>query len=86
MVTAAQTYEGENTVMFLQTARYLIKAWNQALNGEKLPPTVKYLELYAKNKKVNDKFENSSRGILRAFQTAAAKKVSFVFNFKMCEL
>lgn len=74
MVTAAQTYEGENTVMFLQTARYLIKAWNQALNKEKLTPTVAYLANY-----VNDsrpKFENSPQGILVAFQSAAAKKIA----------
>jgi acyl-CoA oxidase len=62
--------------MFLQTARYLIKAWNQALNGEKLPPTVAYLEVYAKKRNVKEEFENSPRGIFRAFQFAAAKKIA----------
>jgi acyl-CoA oxidase len=75
MVTAAQTYEGENTVMFLQTARYLIKAYNQALNGEKLTPTVAYLETYARSNS-RQNFENSPRGILRLFQAAAASKIA----------
>lgn len=43
LVTAACTYEGENTVLYLQTARYLVKACRQAMGGEALPPTVKYL-------------------------------------------
>lgn len=41
-VTAACTYEGENTILLLQTARYLIKNWTQALAGEKLVPSVAY--------------------------------------------
>lgn len=75
MVTAAQTYEGENTVLFLQTARYLIKAWNQALTGQKLTPTVAYLADHVK-KSNSFKFQNSPRGILIAFQTASAKKIA----------
>ncbi|KAG4073294.1 hypothetical protein HA402_008640 [Bradysia odoriphaga] len=47
--TAPQTYEGENTVMLLQTARYLIKAWSQALSGKTLPPTVSYLQNYKRS-------------------------------------
>lgn len=62
--------------MLLQTARYLIKAWNQALSGEQLPPTVSYLQMYAKNKNLYQAFECSSTGILKAFQSAAAKKVA----------
>jgi len=34
-VTAACTYEGENTVMLLQTARALMKAWAKAQAGVK---------------------------------------------------
>lgn len=66
--------------MFLQTARYLIKAWNQALNGEKLPPTVAYLEIYAKNKRFKQQFDYSPLGILNAFQSATAKKIAEANN------
>ncbi|XP_043570261.1 peroxisomal acyl-coenzyme A oxidase 1 isoform X3 [Chiloscyllium plagiosum] len=37
------TYEGENTVMMLQTARYLFKSYTQAKSGQKLVGTVSYL-------------------------------------------
>ncbi|XP_078081425.1 peroxisomal acyl-coenzyme A oxidase 1 isoform X1 [Mustelus asterias] len=37
------TYEGENTVMMLQTARYLFKSYTQAKSGQKLSGTVSYL-------------------------------------------
>ncbi|XP_035660314.1 peroxisomal acyl-coenzyme A oxidase 1-like [Branchiostoma floridae] len=41
--TPAATYEGENTVLMLQTARYLMKSYNQSLQGEKLAGSVAYL-------------------------------------------
>ncbi|XP_066268561.1 peroxisomal acyl-coenzyme A oxidase 1-like [Branchiostoma lanceolatum] len=42
-MTPGATYEGENTVMMLQTARYLMKSYNQSLQGEKLAGSVAYL-------------------------------------------
>ncbi|XP_033985232.1 peroxisomal acyl-coenzyme A oxidase 1 isoform X2 [Trematomus bernacchii] len=41
--TPACTYEGENTVMMLQTARYLLKSYRQAKDGQQLSGTVSYL-------------------------------------------
>ena len=38
------TGEGDNTVMALQTARYLVKSAQKALKGEKLSGSVAYLE------------------------------------------
>lgn len=79
MATAACTYEGENTVMLLQTARYLMKAWNQALKGEKLVPTIEYLSEALRNK-VFRGWDGSIPCIIRAFQFVAAKYVnSFYF-------
>lgn len=74
-VTAAQTYEGENTVLFLQTARYLIKAWNQAQTGEQLTPTVAYLKNYVK-KSGRENWDGSPHGILRALQSTSAGKIA----------
>ncbi|XP_037038334.1 probable peroxisomal acyl-coenzyme A oxidase 1 [Bradysia coprophila] len=73
--TAAQTYEGENTVMLLQTARYLIKAWSQALSGKTLPPTVKYLQNY-KPSSGRSAWDSSVRGILIALQSTTAGKIA----------
>eukprot|EP01099_Mayorella_cantabrigiensis_P001461 TRINITY_DN1639_c0_g3_i1.p1 TRINITY_DN1639_c0_g3~~TRINITY_DN1639_c0_g3_i1.p1 ORF type:complete len:692 (-),score=149.44 TRINITY_DN1639_c0_g3_i1:253-2328(-) len=37
------TYEGDNTVMLLQTARYLLKSYKAAQKGIELPENLKYL-------------------------------------------
>jgi len=41
---AACTYEGENTIMHLQTARYLVKLARGSLKGEKIRGDTKYFE------------------------------------------
>jgi len=43
LITASCTYEGENTVLLLQIARYLVKVAGQAAEGTPLPPSVAYL-------------------------------------------
>lgn len=78
--TAAQTYEGENTVLLLQTARYLVKAWGQALKGEKLPPTVAYLSGYVTRGTQRENWDGSPGGILRALQSTAAGKVALAYK------
>lgn len=77
--TAAQTYEGENTVMLLQTARYLTKAWNQALAGKKLPPTVEYLHKFKQSSGRID-WNPSVAGILHALQFTAAQKIASAYK------
>lgn len=58
---AACTYEGENTIMHLQTARYLMKVARQSLAGEKLAGNCNYLEKLAENlKKRKRRFSSSS--------------------------
>ncbi|KAM4720848.1 peroxisomal acyl-coenzyme A oxidase 2 [Rhinophrynus dorsalis] len=42
-VTASCTYEGENTVLHLQAARFLIKCFAGAQSSQSLPPTTAYL-------------------------------------------
>ncbi|KAH3748665.1 hypothetical protein DPMN_183113 [Dreissena polymorpha] len=42
-ITPAMTYEGENTVMYLQCARYLIKMYAQVASGQQLSGFISYL-------------------------------------------
>lgn len=72
MATAACTYEGENTVMLLQTSRYLVKMYAQALAGEKLAPTIAYLR-FAIGKKNFYGFDGTLLSIVNAFEFVAAK-------------
>lgn len=37
------TYEGENTILLLQTARYLLKNYNRLNKNKELTPMTKYL-------------------------------------------
>lgn len=73
LVAAAVTYEGEHTVVLLQTARFLAKAWNGAVNGKKLPPTVAFLADYC-NKSVQP-WNDSLEGIVEGFKAIAAGKI-----------
>ncbi|XP_054026689.1 peroxisomal acyl-coenzyme A oxidase 1 isoform X2 [Dryobates pubescens] len=42
-LTPCCTYEGENTVMMLQTARFLVKSYNQVASGQQVTGMVSYL-------------------------------------------
>ncbi|XP_047985323.1 probable peroxisomal acyl-coenzyme A oxidase 1 [Leguminivora glycinivorella] len=74
MVTAACTYEGENTVMLLQTARYLVKAWQQAKGGNPLTPTVAYIASVSAGRR-SPPWENTVEGIIHGFQQVSAGKI-----------
>ncbi|XP_055536880.1 probable peroxisomal acyl-coenzyme A oxidase 1 [Wyeomyia smithii] len=75
VATAASTYEGENTVMLLQTARFLVKSWNQALKGQKLPSTVQYLSEYCGKTFRRLPWSDSLPVIISAFQAIVANKL-----------
>ncbi|KAJ8688212.1 hypothetical protein QAD02_024007 [Eretmocerus hayati] len=82
LVTAACTYEGENTVLLLQTARYLVKAWRQALSSDSsaasLPSTVRYLDPRERGRR--RPWKNSLTCIVRAHQAVAAGKIKQAAN------
>ncbi|XP_052748855.1 probable peroxisomal acyl-coenzyme A oxidase 1 [Galleria mellonella] len=79
LVTPASTFEGENTVLLLQVARSLVKAWQQMLNGRQLAPSMAYLA----DQKQLDRWDGSVNGIIRAFQKVARGKLAFsVANFE----
>nr|XP_014344984.1 PREDICTED: peroxisomal acyl-coenzyme A oxidase 2 [Latimeria chalumnae] len=44
-LVASCSYEGENTVMLLQTARFLVKSLDRAHSGQSLPASVAYLSV-----------------------------------------
>ncbi|CAH0690973.1 unnamed protein product [Chilo suppressalis] len=69
---ATVTYEGEYTVMLLQTARYLMKAWKEALGGIVLTPTVAYMVTYNKAKPA---WVNTPEAIIQGFHAVAVGKV-----------
>ncbi|KAF5294484.1 hypothetical protein FQR65_LT01610 [Abscondita terminalis] len=75
LVTAMCTYEGENTVLLLQTARFLMKAWQNKMEGQRLTPTVKYLET-AKE----PIYERSVRWIIAVFEYVAARKIELAWR------
>ncbi|PSN29864.1 putative peroxisomal acyl-coenzyme A oxidase 1 [Blattella germanica] len=62
--TASCTYEGENTVMLLQTARFLMKAWQQASGGMDMTPTVAYLQLAIRDGNKVNRWENSTQSTI----------------------
>ena len=69
--TAVCTYEGENTVLLLQTARYLVKSWKQAMDGEPLPESVEYLNEAAKGVK-HLRWSNDLECLIDAYNAVAA--------------
>lgn len=71
LATAVCTYEGENTVLLLQTARYLVKSWKRAMDGETLPESVEYLNKAAKEVK-HRRWSNDLECLIDAYNAVAA--------------
>ncbi|RVE50662.1 hypothetical protein evm_004694 [Chilo suppressalis] len=71
---AACTYEGDNTVLLLQTARFLVKTWQQ-IDSSSLTPTVAYMRP-ASAARYLDRWENSVEGIIHGLQVVAVKKIA----------
>lgn len=57
-VSPTATFEGENTILFLQTARFLIKALNSIKKGKGLPEIAAFLEQVAKAPTLEVKIES----------------------------
>ncbi|CAI4225985.1 unnamed protein product [Auanema sp. JU1783] len=70
------TYEGENMVMLLQLARYLMKAAESARKQEKLPNLVSYLAVPSQKFSLIDrKASNDYKEYLNAFDHVARRQI-----------
>ncbi|XP_060084929.1 peroxisomal acyl-coenzyme A oxidase 1-like [Ylistrum balloti] len=72
--TVECTYEGENTVMYLQTARYLVKCYNMMKAKKTLPPTFSYITDKLSGKSDLDSKLNFN-SIIEAYEHRAARLV-----------
>ncbi|XP_014241955.1 probable peroxisomal acyl-coenzyme A oxidase 1 [Cimex lectularius] len=72
--TAVETYEGETTVLMLQTGRYLLKMWKQANQGIKLAGLMEYYNTHASKTDIpwrntfhnlNDAYKRVAIGLIR---------------------
>ncbi|KAK4872215.1 hypothetical protein RN001_016339 [Aquatica leii] len=75
LVTAMCTYEGENTVLLLQTARFLMKAWQIKVDGQKLTPTVEYLQSAR-----DTVYQRNVHWIISTLQYVAARKIELAWQ------
>lgn len=71
-LTAACTYEGENSVLYLQVGKILIKSWSSLQNGQKLMPTLSYLQQWKHDNKFVE-WNGKWQCLVQALQYAAAK-------------
>ncbi|XP_066266325.1 peroxisomal acyl-coenzyme A oxidase 1-like [Branchiostoma lanceolatum] len=69
------TAEGENTVMMLQTARYLVKCFVQSQGGKTLTGTVAYLSAVQPSPVAGNKNMSDLGTLVAAFQHRAARMV-----------
>uniref|UniRef100_A0A1L8EHW8 Acyl-coenzyme A oxidase n=1 Tax=Haematobia irritans TaxID=7368 RepID=A0A1L8EHW8_HAEIR len=76
---AAYTYEGENTVLFLQIGRFLMKSWSYLVEGKEMLPSVEYLRQGLKMNSFQ-KWDNSWECILKAFEYTAAHKTRIAYE------
>lgn len=76
---ASCTYEGETTVMWLQTARYLLKSWESLLKGGKLANSVSYLKFAYRETEFKG-FTPNQWSVIRVLQFAAGNLVKSAYE------
>ncbi|KAL1404043.1 hypothetical protein pipiens_019092 [Culex pipiens pipiens] len=75
MACCLKAVSSADTAAGVETARYLVKVWNQALKGQRLMPTVRYLEQYATNSVKRFAWSDSTPVIIEAFQAVTANRL-----------
>ncbi|XP_061392971.1 probable peroxisomal acyl-coenzyme A oxidase 1 [Musca vetustissima] len=77
--TASCTYEGENTVLLLQVARFLMKSYKQAVAGKPVLPSVTYLQ-EAFRQKYSPKWTGSWENLIEILQFTSANKTRLAYE------
>ncbi|XP_017485813.1 PREDICTED: probable peroxisomal acyl-coenzyme A oxidase 1 [Rhagoletis zephyria] len=77
--TAACTYEGENSVLYLQVGRILLKTWAEVLAGKQLMPTMTYLSECANWSKF-PQWSDDWKCLAQALQYTATNKTRIAFK------
>lgn len=75
LVTAMCTYEGENTVLLLQTGRYLSKSRQSVRAGTPATPTLRYLERHNRHGDYSRPFVRSVQWLLEILENVGASKI-----------
>lgn len=75
------TYDGENTVLLLQTAKYLCREWSKLLQGKPIPQTLQYLRsaLDVTTEPLQD-WQGCLMALIDALEYTTAHKVRLVFE------
>jgi hypothetical protein len=77
-VTANNTHEGENTVLYVQTARYILKSYLGHLQGKPLTDSVKYI---ARLQDLSDvSFTGNSSWTLNELKDMLAKAINHLIS------
>ncbi|XP_073844176.1 acyl-coenzyme A oxidase 1-like isoform X1 [Musca autumnalis] len=75
----ACTYEGENSVLYLQVGKILMKNWSQVLAGKPLMPTMAYITECSKMSKF-PQWNGSWECLLQAIQYACVGSIRVAFQ------
>ncbi|XP_037948733.1 probable peroxisomal acyl-coenzyme A oxidase 1 [Teleopsis dalmanni] len=83
-ISVTCTYEGENTVLYLQVGKILMKKWADVLAEKQLMPTMSYLNDWKNSKTFN--WNGSWDCMIKALQFVTTKKTEITFSHYMRRL
>ncbi|XP_013101978.2 probable peroxisomal acyl-coenzyme A oxidase 1 [Stomoxys calcitrans] len=78
MASAACTYEGENSVLYLQVGKILMKAWADAMAGKQLMPTLMYIKDCSSGAE-SFKWKGTWQCLVKAIQYACVGSIRVAF-------
>ncbi|XP_075165722.1 acyl-coenzyme A oxidase 1-like [Haematobia irritans] len=78
MATSACTYEGENSVLYLQVGKILMKTWTEVLAGKQLMPTMLYISECSQGVETF-KWNGSWQSMVKAIQYACVGSIRVAY-------